>query len=281
MSGGKKNNSGKIIYYSSYTEDVVKSRNQNYRLKPDYKWINDNVFHKAGSFIIYGAAVIAGLVGCKLVWGISYKNKKVLKECMDKGYFIYANHTQPVGDVVIPALSCIRKRAYVIVSQSNYGIPVIGKLLPMLGALPVPDSISEYKKFAKSYKKRISEGHPVVIYPEAHVWPYYSKIRPFEKTSFRFPAELKAPVYVMTTTYTRRKLFGKVMKRPKINVYVDGPYYVDDNISVKDNQQQLHDKVYEVMSMRSKQSDYEYIHYSWRGAGNEGIGHEKHDEGDL
>ena len=223
MSGSKKYNSNKVIYYSTYTDDVVESSNQNYRLKSGYRWINNNVFHKAGSHIIYGIAVIAGLTGCKLVWGISYKNKKVLRECIDKGYFIYANHTQPVGDVVIPAISCIRKRVYVIVSQANYGIPVIGKLLPMLGALPIPNSISEYKKFTKAYKKRISDGHPVVIYPEAHVWPYYNKIRPFEKTSFRF--------------------------------------YVDENLSIKDNQQQLHDKVYEVMNMRSKQSDYEYIQY--------------------
>ena len=41
-----------------------------------FAWINNNVFHKAGSHIIYGIAVIAGLTGCKLVWGISYKNKK-------------------------------------------------------------------------------------------------------------------------------------------------------------------------------------------------------------
>ena len=109
----------------------------------------------------------------------------------------------------------------------------------MLGALPVPDSISEYKKFSKAYKKRISDGHPVVIYPEAHVWPYYTGIRPFEKTSFRFPAELKAPVYVMTTTYTRRRFFGVVTKRPKLTVYVDGPYYTDSELSIKENQQQL------------------------------------------
>ncbi len=61
----------------------------------------------------------------------------------------------------------------------------------MLGALPVPDSISEYKKFSKAYKKRISDGHPVVIYPEAHVWPYYTGIRPFERRPSAFQQSLK------------------------------------------------------------------------------------------
>ena len=265
MSDNRQRHSDKIIYYSSYSQDVVKSSNQNYRLKNDYKWINNNIFHKTGAYIIYGIAIVAGDIGCKLFFGLNYKNKKVLKECRDKGYFIYANHTQPVGDVVIPALGCIGRRLYVIVSQANYGIPVIGKLLSMLGALPVPDSISEYKKFSKAYKKRISDGHPVVIYPEAHVWPYYTGIRPFEKTSFRFPAELKAPVYVMTTTYTRRRFFGVVTKRPKLTVYVDGPYYTDSELSIKENQQQLHDKVEAAMNMYSKKSDYEYIHYEYAG----------------
>lgn len=264
MSDNKALDSGKIIYYSSYTEDVVESSNQNYKLKSGYKWINNNVLHRIGSHIIYSIALAAGYIGCKIFFGISYKNKKVFKECRDKGYFIYANHTQPVGDVVIPALSCIRKRVYVIVSQANYGIPVIGKLLSMLGALPVPDSISGYKKFSQAYKERISNGHPVVIYPEAHVWPYYTRIRPFEKTSFRFPAELKVPVYTMTTTYTRRKFLGITTNRPKINVYIDGPYYPDDNLSIKENQQLLHDRVYNTMNMYSKKSDYEYVHYECR-----------------
>lgn len=264
MSDNKESRSDRIIYYSSYTDDVVESSNQNYKLNPDYQWINNNIFHRIGSHIIYGIAIAAGFVGCKLFWGISYKNRKALKECQDRGYFVYANHTQPVGDVVIPALGCIGKRLYVIVSQANYGIPVIGKLLSMLGALPVPDSISEYKKFTKAYKKRISEGHPVVIYPEAHVWPYYTDIRPFEKTSFRFPAELKVPVYVMTTTYTKRFIFGRSLKRPKINVYVDGPFYPDEELSIKDNQQMFHDKVYETMSRFGEKSDYEYVHYECR-----------------
>lgn len=97
------------------------------------------------------------------------------------------------------------------------------------------------------------------------MWPYYTGIRPFEKTSFRFPAELKAPVYVMTTTYTRRRFFGVVTKRPKLTVYVDGPYYTDSELSIKENQQQLHDKVEAAMNMYSKKSDYEYIHYEYAG----------------
>lgn len=251
----------KIIYYNSYTQDMVESSNQDYKLKKDYKWINNNPIHKAGAALIYGLALIVGKVGCKISWGIEYVNKSALKQNKDKGYFIYANHTQPVGDVVMPALACSSKRVYVIVSQANYGLTIIGKLLSMLGALPVPDTISQYKKFTAAYKLRIKQKHPVIIYPEAHVWPYCTFIRPFEKTSFRFPAELKAPVYAMTTTYKKRYIFNKCLKRPKIVTYIDGPFYPENDKSVKENQQILHDKVYEIMQKRSLENECEYIHY--------------------
>ena len=110
-------------------------------------------------------------------------------------------------------------------------------------------------------EKHIEQGHPVIIYPEAHVWPYYTQIRPFEKTSFRFPAELNKPVYVMTTTYTHRHFLKNIIKRPKVNVYIDGPFYPDTGAGIKDNQKMLHDRVYEVMKSRSHLSDYEYIRY--------------------
>ena len=91
MSDKGQRHSDKIIYYSSYSQDVVKSSNQNYRLKNDYKWINNNIFHKTGAYIIYGIAIVAGYIGCKLFFGLSYKNKKVLKECRDKGCLLYTS----------------------------------------------------------------------------------------------------------------------------------------------------------------------------------------------
>ena len=66
-------------------------------------------------------------------------------------------------------------------------------------------------------------------------------------------------------SYTRRRFFGVVTKRPKLTVYVDGPYYTDSELSIKENQQQLHDKVEAAMNMYNKKSDYEYIHYEYAG----------------
>lgn len=65
----------------------------------------------------------------------------VLRQCAKSGCFLYGNHTQPVGDAFIPVRALAPKRSYVVVSPANLGIRVLGPLLPMLGALLIPNSI--------------------------------------------------------------------------------------------------------------------------------------------
>lgn len=35
-----------IRYYNTYEDDFVESKNQNYKLKDNYKWIKNNIFIK-------------------------------------------------------------------------------------------------------------------------------------------------------------------------------------------------------------------------------------------
>ena len=43
----------KIYYYDDFDSDVVKSKNQEYVLKENYKWIHKNVFYKIWAYILY------------------------------------------------------------------------------------------------------------------------------------------------------------------------------------------------------------------------------------
>lgn len=127
----------------------------------------------------------------------------------------------------------------------------------MLGILPIPNSTKRMKEFFKAIKQRMDEKKCVVIYPEAHVWPYYTKIRPFASTSFKFPVEMEMVSFCMTTTYQKRK-WGK---KPKITIYVDGPFEIDSNLSKKEKQEKLKNDIYQCMKERSEKSTYEYIEY--------------------
>lgn len=247
----------KINYYKTYNDDFVTSKDQNYKLPNDYKWIHSNIIYKIFSEILYFIAYILSFFYCKFFLHIKIKNTKILKKYKKKGYFLYGNHTQPVGDVFIPAHVCKRKRIYVIASSSNLKVPVIGALLPMLGILPIPSYKRKIKDLLKAVKQRIKEKKCVVIYPEAHVWPYYTKIRPFSSTSFKFPVESNSLSFCMTTTYQKRKF----RKKPGITIYIDGPFVVEKNLSKKEKQEKLCNEIYNCMKERSKESTYEYIEY--------------------
>lgn len=247
----------KVYYYKNYTDDLIVSKNQHYKLKKDYKWINNNIFYKICSWLIYYFAYVISWFYCKFFLHVKIENRKILDEYKNQGYFLYGNHTQPIGDVFIPVHVCKNKRIYTIASTANLGIPVIGKILPMLGALPIPETVKDTEKLYEAIQKRIEEEKCIVIYPEAHVWEYYTKIRPFPATSFKFPIKCNTPSFVITTTYYKRK-FGK---KPEIKVYVDGPFTVNQELNKREQQENLKNQIYQCMENRSKNSTYEYMEY--------------------
>ena len=250
-------NKTKKRYYKAYSDEFVTSKNQNYQLPENYIWIHENKFYNIGELITYSLAWIFGFFYCKWGLNIKFENREILNDYKKTGFFLYGNHTQPVGDVFIPSQICKRKRIFTVVSPANLGVPIIGRLLPMMGALPIPTSIHKMKELWGTIRKRIEEKHCVVIYPEEHVWPYYTDIRPFPITSFRFPIECNVPAFCMTTTYQKRRF----SKKPQITVYVDGPFLKDNSLNKKQQQKKLCDEIHECMVQRSKSSTYEYIKY--------------------
>lgn len=245
----------KVRYYDSFTDDFEQTANQNYELPDSYKWVKTDIISKILSVIIYTLAVIFGGLYCKFFLHLKVKGKENLKG-VKGGFFIYGNHTQPVGDVFIPALCVLPKRIYTVVSTANYGIPFIGKILTFLGALPIVNTLGGIKQLNRAIEYRLNKNHPIVIYPEAHVWEYYTDIRPFPDTSFKFPIKFNKPAFAMTVTYKKSKIF----KKPVMEVFLDGPFYPNGNTQ-KEKITSLHSSVYETMKQRSKNSNVNYIRY--------------------
>ena len=119
--------------------------------------------------------------------------KEKLRPFRKKGIYVYGNHTNDIGDPLTPNVFCFPKRVSFIVHPNNVSMPVLGRINPSLGAIPLPDTRDAYKHFSECVKGRIEKGHAVVIYPEAHIWPYYTKIRNFPDTSFGYPAKSDVP----------------------------------------------------------------------------------------
>ena len=130
--------------------------------------------------------------------------------------------------------------------------------MELLGAIPVPGNKTAMKNFLESVSNKIKGNHSVTIYPEAHIWPYYTKIRPFKSVSFKYPVEMKKPVFCITNTYQKR---GKNDSKVKIVSYIDGPFWADEQLNIKAQKEELRNKVYSCMVDRSSNSNVEVIRY--------------------
>ncbi len=244
-------------YYREYTEDFVESRQQEEKLPEDFVWLHENIFYRAAAAVLYGIAFIFSFFYSYFGLHIRVVGREKLKNCKGQGIFLYGNHTQPVGDAFAPAMYIFPKRLYTVAGAANLGIPLLGRLLPMLGALIVPQSMAQMKPFLNAIGYHLEHGRCIIIYPEAHVWPYCSFVRPFPETSFRYPVQFGAPAYCMTTTYQKRRRGQK----PGITTYIDGPFYPEQELGKKAAQRKLHDEIYQCMQERSQASTYQYIRY--------------------
>lgn len=186
----------KTIYYKDLKNDDFAGTNIETRpLRSDYIYVHRNFFWKIGTFIIY-RIIAQPLVTLftKLVFLQSFKNKRVLKEARGKGMYAYINHTSCLFDAFIPNMLVYHKKGYIVAGPDLMSIKGINNLVEMLGAIPLSSSISQTIQMKKCFETRIKEHSIISFYPEAHIWPYYNKIRPFADDSFFFPSKDGSPV---------------------------------------------------------------------------------------
>lgn len=248
----------KTVYYTDPLNDEFSSMEITPKtIDENYCYINPSPLWKLGRLIAYRLiAMPIAFLYCKLVLHSTFRNRQVLKT-VRSGCFVYGNHTQQVGDPFIPNLALFPKSVYMIVHPNNVSIPVLGRFTPILGALPLPSNLKAMRNFKDAIRKRIQENCFIMIYPEAHIWPYYTAIRNFPATSMKYPVELDVPSFALTTTYQKRR-FGR---KPRAVTYLDGPFYPDHSLLPRARAQDLRDRIYNTMVMRSQESNCEYIRY--------------------
>ena len=252
--------SNKVNYYKDELNDEFSGAEITPRtIDENYKYIHKNPLWNFASFLLQNviSMPIKVLYG-KIKFRIKYIGKEKLKSYKKEGYFVYVNHTQVFADVFIPSLPMYPKRNHFIVNPENVSMKFLGNSIQLLGAIPIPNNKNGMKNFINAIETHIKKGHPITIYPEAHIWPYYTKIRPFKSVSFKYPVQYNKPTFCMTNTY---QSYGKNNDKVKIVTYIDGPFFPDTSLNPQEQKLNLRNKVYDCMVERSKNSNIEYIKY--------------------
>lgn len=237
----------KVLYYrDGRNDDFFNDHLKELPLPEDYRYIKKNpVWHLVSFLIYYIVAIpVLGLID-KVHYGVRFHGKSKLWR-MRGGFFIYANHTQELHDAYAPCWASFPRKNYTLVNRAAISVAPLAALVELLGGVPMPDGPKHFKSFYETLEKLYKKGCSITIYPERHIWPWYTGIRDFPATSFAYPVYYNAPVFAMATTYRARKILKK--RRPLIDVTIGGPFYPDKTLPEKEARQRLRDQVYDFLS---------------------------------
>lgn len=246
-----------VIYYKEETQEILKPLKKVKRIDTKYVFISKNPFTNFFRFIAYRLiATPIAIFYTKVIRRVKFVNKKAVKEVKKESYFVYANHTNQIGDAFVPNTLLFPKHVHMIANAANVSLPVLGKVTKALGAIPLPDEYGAARNFIKALEKRLEQKRAIVIYPERTLWPYATFIRPFSTEVMRYPVKFNKPLIVMTTTYQKNK-HGKM----KTVVYIDGPFYPNMKIEEKQARVELLNLVRSTLIKRAANSNFEKISY--------------------
>lgn len=258
----------KKIYYTDELNDdfaPTTGKLKKAKISGDYKYLhNRNPVYKFFEFIFYRLiATPVAFIYMYVFKGLRIKNRKNLRK-IKSGYFLYANHVQTAGDAFTPSLVTFPKRANILVGAEAVSAPVLRRLVPMMGGMPVPSDLAGTRNLRKALNTIIKKKQAVVIYPEAHIWEYYNGIRDFKAASFAYPFIYEVPAVGYTVTFRQRKIFKN--GKPRVTVTVGEPIYPKECADKKE----LRDKIYWFMkNTAEEEKSYAYIEYIKKEESNE------------
>ena len=249
----------KMFYYSDpLTDDFASTKIEATPTPADFDYLPENVLYKIGSFIAYyGAAKPFSWAYDKVAFHHRYINKKALKGY--PGRFCFANHVLEAGDAYIPN-AVDGGRNYIVTGPEAVSIKGIRTLVKMIGALPRPSTVKGAANFMRAAEKIVKRGQSVTVYPEAHIWPYYTKIRPFRDDSFDLPVRFGVPCFSFTNVMLKSRL--PFRRRPVVKTYINGPFFPDPSLPRREAAKKLCDEVYESM-VREAEKQEQYVTHEY------------------
>jgi len=260
----KKITYGQIVYYEDPLRDDFANTNiKAEKILSDYPYFIKKPLARLGSFLLlYLIAIPFLTIANWLKFGIRVHGRKYLRG-IKTGYVIYGNHTAH-HDAFIPQALLIRTRkVYIIAHPDAVSIPFVKHLTKALGAWPLPDTIKESMRFLDAIETALKKKRVIAVYPEAHIWPYYTGIRPFPATSFQYASRNNVPAVPIVTTYRKPRGLFKQYRKPLMDVHIGAPIYPNPSLDIKQNASFMHRKTMAFMMEYANRADnvalYKYL----------------------
>jgi len=238
------------IIMKEENEDIVKLWEPlEFNIDEKYKYVqNGIIFSFFSNLLYYGIAFPILKIFTKIIYDLKIEGKENLRN-LQSGAITVSNHVLFL-DCAMIGLACGKKKIYYTTREGSFKIPVVRKLIKLLGAIPIPNSINNKKNFIEQIDQMLQNKKVIHFYPEAALWPYYTKIRKFKNGAFNFAIKNDVPVVPMTIIFREPKGIRKILKKKKdvtliILPPIDGSEYIGN---IKEKIEKLKEKVYKEMN---------------------------------
>jgi 1-acyl-sn-glycerol-3-phosphate acyltransferase len=190
-----------------------------------YRFVNRSLpFRLGSSFLFYIIAVPLLSVASRLAFGLKIIGKKNLR-FIRGGAVTVTNHVHVLDSPMVACTLFPRKPLFASL-QSNFEIPVVRRLVRILGGVPIPESPKALGAFMEAMRAQLEKGRIVHFYPEASLWPWHDRLRPFKNGAFHLAVRSGVPVVPMVFTFREPgRLVSKLRKKPLVTLTIGAPEY--------------------------------------------------------
>lgn len=188
------------------------------RVDENYKYVHKNIFWRAYSSTLRFIAKLILPPLVKIMYGYKIKGVKNMKKVRGRGAMLIGNHAHTFdAGLICTRCTMFRKTRFVMLAEI-LSIPLAGKLVVGLGGHPIADTVAGARKSYRVLCDTLKKNKLVVMFPEASLHPYCTKLRPFNDGAFRIAFSNKVPIVPFVFTFKQKQKKNKVKSLMYLNV---------------------------------------------------------------
>lgn len=218
-----------------------------FNIDKNYEYISKSkTFLFASNLIYYGIAYPILKLLTKIIYDLKIEGKENI-ENIESGAISVSNHVLFL-DCAMIGLAYGKKEIYYTTQEGSFKIPFVRKLIKLLKAIPIPQSIDNRKHFLKAIEETLSKGSIVHFYPEAALWPYCDRIRKFKNGAFDVAVRNNVPIIPIVFKFREPIGIRKIFKRKKdVTLKILDPIKCEEEKNTKQKVEELKEKVFKKM----------------------------------
>jgi 1-acyl-sn-glycerol-3-phosphate acyltransferase len=122
--------------------------------------------------------------------------------------FLVSNHTLLLDPGILSAVIAPFRTLYTMLEETAL-IPALGTFVRLLGAVPIPEDGSRFRRFEREVREALGRQSLVHFFPEGECFLWSQEVQPFRPGVFLLAARLAVPVVPIATVLHGRSWNGR------------------------------------------------------------------------